>query len=613
MKVSYRRHARTPDGAAAWVERFVEPEPCEVPREEWPGLPADVSMAVVGKTDVLGLAAQTFRSLSSLPRVGGKLVTFSDDLSFVEDQAGIVLAARPGTLVPKQALWSIMEVFTGRPELAALGFVSTKELPPFGGWPAAADALWQLNGGPNLSNTNLPPVSALAFRAEAFNRLVPREDWMYWDGDPDVLAWLASDLASKGAFVVVDRAVLVHDAAPGHSRACDISGHLGSFAAGREEGAPVWLQEEQRTAVAKLAGRKDSRPEVVFVFREVEVCGLVLLAYHVCNGLCERGVNARVACTRLDPGQARLLPTRFVPDVYPSEADMVAALSGRMPADSVVVNSLYHTAKIAKDIARKNPGVTPLYYVQDDERMFVSEHGEPYADPDSVTGCWASFEHRLANSPWVAGVLDDLGLEPDGVITPGVDTFVFAPAPLMEKALPGDPPVVMAHCRPSTPRRGWDFIKNVVELAASEESFIFLTYDQEPPEPVAANHVHLGRIAPHRVAAEMAKVDVFFEGSVFQGFGMQALEAMASGLALLSTSNRGVDAYGTPMHDCVMVPYGNVQLASKMLVKILRSEAERYLLGSRARVAAQKFDWSKVVDAWMAYLTDLLGWERGER
>lgn len=610
MKVSYRRHVRSLEGGASWVERFVEPERCEVPREEWPGVPADINMAVVGKTKVPGLAAQTFKNLSSLPWAGGKLVTFSDDLSFVEDQTGIVLAVRPGTLVPKQVLWSITEAFVGFPNLAALGFVSTKELPPFGGWPAAADALWRLNGGPNLRETNLPPVAALAFKAEAFNECVFPEDWMLWNGDPDVLAWLASDLASKGLTVAVDRAVLVHDAAPGHSRACDTSGHLGNFAAGREEGAPVWLQEEQQTAVAKLAGRNDDRPEVVFVFREVEVCGLALLAYHVCNGLCERGVNARVACTRLDPGQAKLLPARFVPDVYPSEADMVAALSERMPAGSVVVNSLYHTSKIARDIARRNPGVTPLYYVQDDERMFVSKHGEPYADPDSVAGCWASFEHRLANSPWVAGVLMELGLEPDGVITPGVDTFAFAPT---HGESPADLPVVMAHCRPSTPRRGWDFIKNVVELAASEEDFIFLTYDQEPPEPVAANHAHIGRIAPSHVAAEMARADVFFEGSIFQGFGMQALEAMASGLALLSTSNRGVDAYGTPMHDCVVVPYGNVQLASKLLVKLLRSETERHLLGTRARVAAQKFDWSRVVDAWMAYLTDLLGWERGER
>jgi glycosyltransferase involved in cell wall biosynthesis len=115
----------------------------------------------------------------------------------------------------------------------------------------------------------------------------------------------------------------------------------------------------------------------------------------------------------------------------------------------------------------------------------------------------------------------------------------------------------------------------------------------------------LGKISPDELAEHMGRVDIFFEGSEFQGWGMQALEAMSSGCALVSTQSEGVQEFSTPGYDCVLVEHGQVEQAAAVICHLLRDRAECHRLQDRARQSAIAFDWNAICMAWAEYLKKL--------
>ena len=90
------------------------------------------------------------------------------------------------------------------------------------------------------------------------------------------------------------------------------------------------------------------------------------------------------------------------------------------------------------------------------------------------------------------------------------------------------------------------------------------------------------------VETYFAGSDVFVLCSIYEGVPLVILEAMASGLPILSTDVGGVkDVVG----DCgILVPAGDKEEFKKALLKLIDDEALRKGLGERAHDNATKFD-----------------------
>jgi len=243
--------------------------------------------------------------------------------------------------------------------------------------------------------------------------------------------------------------------------------------------------------------------------------------------------------------------------------------------------------------------VKTVYYVQDDEARFTTEAGEFYVKRPVVEESYRLLPNILANSDWVAELVGEVNSSIVPVICPGVDSLMFRPG--LRKWTDGVV-TVMAHCRPKTPRRGWAFIKAVMRRVAMTHAVRFVTYDEVVDDCNIPNHTQLGRLSPDMLSREMARANIFIEGSDVQGFGMQALEAMACGLALVCTDNLGIDSFGTSMHDCVVVPHGDVARAAAIVCRLIDSADDRETLATRARETAIAFDWSAIGIAWANYL-----------
>ncbi len=364
-----------------------------------------------------------------------------------------------------------------------------------------------------------------------------------------------------------------------------------------------FLDDSVVDVAGQVASQWMTRRQVVFLFREFPICGVVLAAIHICNQLIDLGWDATCACTSLDPVHKKLLPMRFEPLVYPHRDVMIRDLRERLVEKSVVVAPVYLVVDDAESIKEGREDLKSVYFVQDDERRFIHPNGQRYAKKGAVEESYGKPDALVGNSDWVAEILRKLGHEP-GMIPIGVDTEMFRPGDDREGL-----PVVMAHCRPSTPRRGWKFIADVCNLLAYVGvEFKLVTYDEEPEGLNGVRpHEHLGRLAPSEVAEWMRKSDIFFEGSEFQGFGMQALEAMACGCALVVTDNGGIGTFGSSGRDCVVIDHGDVKGAASVVRHLLGSVVERRALGIAGREKALMFDWSEIGEKWNSWLHGLWG------
>lgn len=352
-----------------------------------------------------------------------------------------------------------------------------------------------------------------------------------------------------------------------------------------------------RTENVVLAARevKPKRPKVIFIMREAPVCGMVLATVHICNQLIELGWDATFACTKLDGSHKRHLPMHFAPYIFKDYKQMNGVLKQRLK-DSFVVAPTWITVNDVMEICENREDLQPIYFVQDDERKFRYPSGELYSDPKEVEATYGMFDSIVVNSEWVQKELKKLKHN-STYIGIGVDTLMFHPS-----KLPNDRIRIMAHSRPSTPRRGWPFIAEVMNRLAGYAIFEFVTYDEEPENLRLPWHGHLGRVSPRELAREMSHTHIFFEGSEIQGWGMQALEAMASGCALVCTDNLGIHNFGTSGHDCIIIPHDDVKRTVAVLLRLVEKNKERSTIAANARETAKNFDWSTVGFEWDAYL-----------
>ena len=405
-----------------------------------------------------------------------------------------------------------------------------------------------------------------------------------------------------------------------HGRA-DASVWLNGESAGRERFLSRWGDEAfksharrlhhdtAQTAASRLLSTivpalstTNSRPQVVFCFRDFELCGATLAATHICNRLIDLGWDASFAHTGIAPGNSlKHLPMKFKPYTLTSKQNLVGTLRKRL-THAVLIAPTWLNVEDVNAICDGRKDLTPVYYVQDDERRFTRPNGKSYTDPKNITNAYKQSKHLVCNSQWVQKVVKKFGHESE-LIPIGVDTLMFRPAERSDERIR-----VMAHCRPSTPRRGWAFIQAVLNRAVAEVDFEFVGYDQEyeKSEMAVPWHGNLGPVSPGELALQMRTAHIFIEGSQFQGFGMQSLEAMACGCALLNTNNGGSSEYCENGKNSLVVEYGDVKTAAKYLVQMISLVSRRKVLGAAARETAEKFDWRIIAGKWNSYLRKLI-------
>jgi len=105
-----------------------------------------------------------------------------------------------------------------------------------------------------------------------------------------------------------------------------------------------------------------------------------------------------------------------------------------------------------------------------------------------------------------------------------------------------------------------------------------------------ADRVHvLGELAPEQLFAVLAAADVVAVPSLWEAFGLAALEAMALGRAVVGTTGGGYADFMTDGKDALLVAPGDAQALGVALLRLLDDQALRTRLGQNAAVRGDDF------------------------
>lgn len=114
----------------------------------------------------------------------------------------------------------------------------------------------------------------------------------------------------------------------------------------------------------------------------------------------------------------------------------------------------------------------------------------------------------------------------------------------------------------------------------------------------------------HPSQEELAKAyrdaDVFLFTSWYEGFGMPPLEAMASGLPVVTTRCGGIEVYARDGVNAIMADPGDASGLAKGVIRLLNNQKERDQFAENGRRTALKFKFSNVLGELEQYLVSLV-------
>ncbi|NUR62058.1 MAG: glycosyltransferase family 4 protein [Catenulispora sp.] len=212
----------------------------------------------------------------------------------------------------------------------------------------------------------------------------------------------------------------------------------------------------------------------------------------------------------------------------------------------------------------------------------------------------------------VAAFVRALGARPERVrhLPNGVDTALFRPvrdaaeqaAERKRLGLPADGVLVLFVGR-FVPKKGFDLL-----LAATDPGYR-LVFAGGPAEALAAapeSAVYLGSLAPAEVAAAYRACDVFALPSTSEGFPLTVQEAMSSGIAVVTTDDRGYAAYDLD-RDRVSLVDRDTETLRVRLREIAADSEVRQQMGKYAReYAIERFAWpdhaSRLIEAYRSVI-----------
>jgi glycosyltransferase involved in cell wall biosynthesis len=207
------------------------------------------------------------------------------------------------------------------------------------------------------------------------------------------------------------------------------------------------------------------------------------------------------------------------------------------------------------------------------------------------------------SSSSAADIVSDFGVSPDQlhVVPLGVNTELFQP-----RSGPREPGRVMAIASADTPLKGVaTLLKAVARLRVNRDLELRLVAKVEPNGPTHKLIAELGisdivhitsGLSDAELAALFASAEVACIPSLYEGFSLPAVEAMASGTPVVASRVGALpEVLGTDGACAELVPPADVDALTRALGALLDSPEKRRSLGKAGRTrAVNVFSWEAV-------------------
>ncbi len=127
----------------------------------------------------------------------------------------------------------------------------------------------------------------------------------------------------------------------------------------------------------------------------------------------------------------------------------------------------------------------------------------------------------------------------------------------------------------------------------------------ERPENLPAGVVCLGQTPRDALLREMSEADVFVFPSLFEGFALVILEAMAAGLPVITTPNTAGPDLIEDGKEGLIVPAGDAKALHAAMESLLNDPERARSMGRAAHDKAKEYTWERFGERWEAMLNEL--------
>jgi GT2 family glycosyltransferase len=285
------------------------------------------------------------------------------------------------------------------------------------------------------------------------------------------------------------------------------------------------------------------------------------------------------------------------PDWFPLQTPVVAfddydaMATALAQEDAIKVATWWNTAAAVwrGSVAR---GI-PVFFVQDIETSY-------YPDDENMRNhVLASYReefHYMTISGWNRKRLQELGLDAT-LMPPGIDLATFRP---LEGERRDGMLLALGRTNP---------LKNLpltldAWMALPEPRPELTLFGIEPELGRQHGATYVEAPSDERVNELFNEATVFVQTSVHEGFCLPALEAMATGGAVVCTDAHGNRDFCRDGENC-LVPDATVGAVREAIARLLADPQMRARLGAEGRKTAQDYAWERRIDALEAYLEGL--------
>jgi glycosyltransferase involved in cell wall biosynthesis len=185
---------------------------------------------------------------------------------------------------------------------------------------------------------------------------------------------------------------------------------------------------------------------------------------------------------------------------------------------------------------------------------------------------------HVATSGVVEGMLREIGAEPVATIPAGLADGEFAVDVTPEERGP-----VVGFALRYQPSKDPATVLGAIEAVHSRfPEARFVCFGDGVSEELPAWVERLGRVSPGQLRAFYNRCSVFLLTSRVEGWGLPALEAMACGVAVVSTASGGVEDFIIDDVNGVVVPVGDATAVAEAAIGLLADPGRRVRLATRA-------------------------------
>ncbi len=433
----------------------------------------------------------------------------------------------------------------------------------------------------------------------------------------------ASKLLASNYYCILADDVFVFVSGPrayGLNRENGVCIQTGGASAGRDY---AHLQKFNVSSLVSLKNyaesdlRLDMEKTLAIFFHGINLGGGALVLADFCNDLVLRGWN--LVAVLLNPRQRGGEFFDFLFEPYPWED--ASRLSARLSRRGFLMATFWKTARPVDQVLRLNPGHIPFYFIQDFEALFYPPEGRPEAPEEKdyhrqAAETYRLGFHHLVTSGWVGEKIRVfLGKpgHPVYKIRIGVNPERIYPATDLRRG--GAPLRLIAMARPRTPRRGFSDLIAALSLVCEQkpdmEIILYGTADLSGFD-IPFSFCNLGVVTPASLRHHYSRADIYIDTSLFQGFGLTGLEAMACGCACVLTESGGTAEYAVDQENALLVPSGDVVAQAEAVLRLVHDETLRTTLAANAVKTAQKFNIHHAAEDFEAIAESLAASERAQ-